>query len=73
MRLKFLIEIEGDDQPGLIHSLDECRKTLVAGGCFLNVSGCTNAHMKPANDAVEDAYREQHADAHPRPAARWTA
>ncbi len=70
MRLKFLIEIEGDTQPELIHSLDECRKTLVEGGCFLNVGGCTNAHMKPASDAVEDEYRKQHADAHPRPAAR---
>jgi hypothetical protein len=71
--LEFTLEENCNTQPELIHSLDECRKTLVEGGCFLNVGGCTNAHMKPANDAVEDEYRKQHAAAHPRPAARWTA
>jgi hypothetical protein len=71
MLLKFLIEIEGNTQPDLIHSLDECRKTLVSGGCFLNVGGCTNAVMKPADDEVEDEFRRQFAAAHPHPAASW--
>lgn len=71
--MKFLIEIEGHDQPALIHSLDEARKTLVGGGCYLNVGGCTNVIMKPASQADEDEFRRQHAAAHPAPAARWTA
>lgn len=71
MLLKFLIEIEGNTQPELIHSLDECRKRLVEGGCFLNVGGCINAFMKPATDEVEDEFRRQFAAAHPQPAASW--
>lgn len=69
--MKFLIEIEGHTQPELIHSLDECRKTLMQGGCFVNVGGCTNALMKPATKADEDEFRLQFAAANPRPAAPW--
>ena len=71
MLLKFLVEIEGNTQPELIHSLDEIRNVLISGGCFLNVCGCTNAKLKPASDDVEDEYRRQWADAHPS-AGRWT-
>jgi hypothetical protein len=70
--MKFIIEISGRTQPDLIHSLDEARKTLVGGGCFLNVSGCTNVVMKPASNADEDEFRQLYAAAHPRPAANWT-
>jgi hypothetical protein len=69
--MKFLIEVSGRDQPDLIHSLDEARKTLIAGGCFLNVCGCTNVVMKPATDADEAEWRRQYRDSHPKPAARW--
>lgn len=71
MLLKFLIEIEGNTQPDLIHSLDECRKVLMNGGCFLNVGGCTNAHMKPASDEVEDEYRRLWVAANPKATAPW--
>lgn len=69
--MKFIIEIEGRTQPELIHSLDEARKTLVSGACYLNVSGCTNVQMKPATDADENEFRAQYAAAHPQPLADW--
>lgn len=71
--MKFLIEVEGRTQPDLIHSLDEVRKVLVVGGCYLNVAGCTNAHLRPATEEDEEEFRRQYAAAHPRPAAKWTA
>lgn len=69
--MKFLIEIGGKTQPELIHSLDEARKTLIQGGCFLNVGGCTEVVMKPATTEDEDEFRRQHTQANPRPGAPW--
>jgi len=71
--VKFLIEIGGDTQPELIHSLDEARKTLVGGGCYLNVAGCTDVKLTPASAADEDEFRRQYASAHPTPKARWAS
>ena len=69
--MTFILEIGGSTQPDLIHSLDEARKTLIQGGCYLNVSGCTNVVMKPATSKDEDEFRRQFEEAHPRPKGRW--
>jgi hypothetical protein len=52
--------------------LDEVRKVLVSGGCYLNVCGCTNARLNPASIRDENEFRRQYADAHPNPKAGWT-
>jgi hypothetical protein len=69
--IKFIIEIEGQNQPDLIESLDEARKILVSGGCHLNMTGSTNVYMKPATEKDENEFRRQFSAAHPKPAAPW--
>lgn len=69
--MKFTIEIEGNTQPELMHSLDEARNHLIQGGCYLNVCGCTNVVMRPSDNESEEEFRRQYWEAHPRPAIAW--
>lgn len=59
--MEFLIEIKGNTQPELMHSLDEARKQLISGGCYLNVCGCINVTLKPKTDEDEDEFRRLYA------------
>lgn len=70
--MNFIIEIGGATQPDLIRALDEARKRLVEGGCYLNVGGCTDVKMRPLTDKDEDEFRRQYAEAHPKPTAYWS-
>jgi len=69
--MKFLIEIEGRTAVDLIHSLDEVRKTLVSGAAHLNVGGCTNALLMPANAESREEFYQQWSEAHPRATESW--
>jgi hypothetical protein len=64
--MKFFIEVEGSDARQVIESLDEVRKTLLGGGCYLNVGGCVNAKLRAENEATAEQWRSQWAKAHPR-------
>jgi hypothetical protein len=68
--MKFTIVIEGETPTQLIDSLDEARKTLISGGCYLNVGGVVNVLMKPESEQTAEEFRGHYRAAHPR-AASW--
>jgi hypothetical protein len=69
--MRFLIEIEGKTQPEVMHSLEAVREQMSLGGCYLNVCGCTNAILKPANEATRDQWYKLYDESHPKPQAAW--
>ena len=71
--MKFLIEIEAKDQPGLLRQLEAVRRQFIDGCAYLNVwNSDGDVNLKPATEADEVIYREQYQMAHPKAKAKWS-
>lgn len=70
--MKFHIEIEADQQPGLIDALDEAREALTTGAAWRNISaGSYRLRLTPNDQETQNELWRQKEAAHPKPAAPW--